>query len=415
MAMGSDRAANFVIKAKDAATGPLGKIGGAMGRLKSAAGTAFKAIAAGAIAAASAIAGFTIGSIRAAVEDEKAQARLVATLRARGKATDENLAKVEAAIAAGQKLAFTDDDVRASIENATQFTNKFNKALEIQRVAQDLAVAKGIDLASATTIVGKAFAGNGKALKAYGIELTKNVTVSKEVEKFAKDGTPIIDKQISQRKEQIKGMEALTLITEKFGGIAAEVAETNAVKLESAMIALNEEFESFGATFLPAVTEALKFFTENILPAVGPVLNELATLIGDLWEDNLKPLATSFGELFALFDSADFSLLEAAFAPLKLTLDAIKLVIDAIVAGLKLIGVDGGFKTQALDRAAAAAGYGGGSYVNPMNRSGTTTTPSTPIVTNTSLYLDGQLLANSTGNYLGTQTTLTSPSRTRIR
>ena len=55
--MAADRSANFVIKAKDAATGPLGKIGGAMGKLKGAAGTAFKAIAAGAFAAAGAIAG----------------------------------------------------------------------------------------------------------------------------------------------------------------------------------------------------------------------------------------------------------------------------------------------------------------------------------------------------------------------
>ena len=44
MAFGSDRTANFVVKAKDAATGPLGKVGGAMGKLKSASVTAFAAI-----------------------------------------------------------------------------------------------------------------------------------------------------------------------------------------------------------------------------------------------------------------------------------------------------------------------------------------------------------------------------------
>ena len=48
MAFGSDRSANFVIAAKDAATGPIGDIGKAMGSLKSSAGAAFKAIAAGA-------------------------------------------------------------------------------------------------------------------------------------------------------------------------------------------------------------------------------------------------------------------------------------------------------------------------------------------------------------------------------
>ena len=47
--MVANQTANFVVKAKDAATGPLGKVGGSMGKLKRTAGTAFKAIA-GAVA-----------------------------------------------------------------------------------------------------------------------------------------------------------------------------------------------------------------------------------------------------------------------------------------------------------------------------------------------------------------------------
>ena len=47
MAFGSDRSANFVIAAKDAATGPIGNIGKAMGRLKSSAGAAFKRLVLG--------------------------------------------------------------------------------------------------------------------------------------------------------------------------------------------------------------------------------------------------------------------------------------------------------------------------------------------------------------------------------
>ena len=60
MAFGSDRSANFVIAAKDAATKPLGNVGKAMGRLRGAAGTAFKAIGGAALAATAAIAGLLI-------------------------------------------------------------------------------------------------------------------------------------------------------------------------------------------------------------------------------------------------------------------------------------------------------------------------------------------------------------------
>jgi hypothetical protein len=46
--------------------------------------------------------------------------------------------------------------------------------------------------------------------------------------------------------------------------------------------------------------------------------------------------------------------------PLEVALTAIKIVIDAIVAGMKFIGIGGGQKMQRLDRAAAGAGYSGG-------------------------------------------------------
>jgi hypothetical protein len=146
-------------------------------------------------------------------------------------------------------------------------------------------------------------------------------------------------------------------------------------------------------------------------------MEDLGPIVGTLVDDFVRPLVDSFANLFSLFDSSDgsFSILKAALLPLEVALTAIKIVIDAITEGLKIIGVGGGFKTQALDRAATAAGYGGGSFVNPMNRSGTTTTPSTPIVTNTSLYLDGRIVAQSTNNYLGNQTRNTSPQRSYPR
>jgi hypothetical protein len=118
----------------------------------------------------------------------------------------------------------------------------------------------------------------------------------------------------------------------------------------------------------------------------------------------------SVSELFAIFDTGDdsISLLTIALAPLKLALEAIKLVIDAIVAGLKIIGIGGGLKTQKLDAAAEAAGYGGGSYINPMNRGGGTPTS---LTTNTNLYLDGALVAENTSSYLSNQSRNLNPQR----
>jgi hypothetical protein len=77
-----------------------------------------------------------------------------------------------------------------------------------------------------------------------------------------------------------------------------------------------------------------------------------------------------------LFDSSDgsFSILKAALLPLEVALTAIKIVIDAITEGLKIIGVGGGLKTQKLDAAAAAGGFDGSSFVRgaPMTGGGGT-------------------------------------------
>lgn len=399
--MAADRSANFVIKAKDAATGPLGNVGKAMGSLQRTAGTAFKVIAGAALAAASAITAFATAAIVGAIADEKATARLNATLRARGLLTEKNTKAIEEAIAAGQRLAFTDDDVRTSIETATQFTGKFSKALQIQRVAQDLAVAKGIDLATATQIVGKAFIGNGKALKAYGIELTKTSTVTSQVEKVTeRNGSFLVD-QVKTTTKAVKGQAALNLITEKFGGIANEVAGTTAVKLEAAFIRFNESMESFGAKFLPIVNEGLTFLTEKALPAFEGLLDTVGPILTDIVDNYVRPLVDSVGSLFDLFAESDFNPFILALDAVKLVLDGIKLVIDLIVAGLKFIGVGkGSAVTTARDAAAEAAGYDGGSYVNPMNRGGGN---SNSVTTNTNLYLDGRVVANTTNTYLGNQ------------
>ena len=361
--MAADRSANFVIKAKDAATGPLGKVGGAMGKLKRGAGTAFKVIAGAALAAASAIAAFTTAAVMGAIADEKATARLNATLRTRGLLTEKNTKAIDAAIAAGQRLAFTDDDVRTSIETATQFTGKFSQALKIQRVAQDLAVAKGIDLATATQIVGKAFIGNGKALKAYGIELNKTSTVTSKVQKITRNGA-FMEDQTKTTTKAIKGQAALNLITEQFGGIANEVAGTTAVKLEAAFIRFNEAMETFGAKFLPLVNEGLTFLTEKALPAFEGLLDDVGPIISTIVDDYIRPLFDSVSELFKVLDNADFSLLDLAFAPIKITLTALKIAIDAIVAGIKFI------QGNPVDAAAykAATEVAGGSSVFGMGK-----------------------------------------------
>jgi len=342
MAFGSDRSANFVIAAKDAATKPLGNVGKAMGRLRGVAGTAFKAIGAAAIAAGAALIAFAANAVMAAAEDEKATIRLNAALKARGFEMDKLSPKVDEQIKAMQRLGFTDDQVRDGLEIGSRFFKNQENLLRANATAANIAAATGMELSAVMLALGRGAAGSTRGLLKLGIEVEKGAKLK----------------------------DILRVADEKYLGIAEEVANSTSGKFAAAQIRFNEAIETFGSKLLPVVNEALAFLTETALPAFEDLMEDLGPLINGLLDEFVRPLVDSFAQLFAIFDTGEGSIsaLEIALFPLKALLFSIKLIIDAIVAGLKFIGIGQPKRLQALDTAAADAGYGGQSFVNPMNR-----------------------------------------------
>jgi hypothetical protein len=315
----------------------MGNIGKAMGRLQGVAGTAFKAIGAAAIAAGAALVAFAASAVKAAADDEKQTIRLNAALKARGFQLDELSPKVDEQIKAMQRLGFTDDQVRDGLELGSRFFKNQEDLLRANATAANIAAATGMELSSVMLALGRGAAGSTRGLLKLGIEVEKGAKLK----------------------------DILRVADEKYLGIAEEVANSTSGKFAAAQIRFNEAIENFGYKLLPVVNEALAFLTETALPAFERLMEDLGPIFTDILDNYVRPLFDSFSELFAIFDTGDesISLLTIALAPLQLALEAIKFVIDAIVAGLKFIGIGGGPKMQKLDRAAAAAGYGGGSFV----------------------------------------------------
>ena len=403
----SDRSANFVVKAKDAATGPLGKIGGAMGKLKGAAGAAFKAIAAGAVAAAAAVAAFTIGAIKSAADDEKAAIRLNAALKARGQNLDTLGPKIEKQIEALQRFGITDDEVREGLEVGSRFFKGQNTLLKANEVAANIAAATGKDLSTVMLALGRGTQGSTRALAGLGIEVEKGATAQ----------------------------DILTAAQEKYSGVAEEVANSTSGKFAAAQIALNEKVEAFGAKFLPAVNEALTFFTNTILPMVTPALDLLGDIIFNIGNafagkggvadsigkvvgpllDNLMPaikeIAGAVGGLFeavgrligALWGDGDGALanvLKIVGGLFTGLLELMKPVVDLFAWIIdNLAGILEFFTASAKTKPPVApqpGQPGGNSYTTGGGMA-------TPITTNTNLYLDGRVVANTTNTYLGNQ------------
>jgi hypothetical protein len=312
----------------------MGNIGKAMGRLQGVAGTAFKAIGAAAIAAGAALVAFAASAVKAAADDEKQTIRLNAALKARGYEMDSLNPKIEEQIKAMARLGFTDDQVRDGLEIGSRFFKNQENLLRANATAANIAAATGKDLSTVMLAIGRGALGSTRGLMQLGIQVEKGAKLK----------------------------DILRAADEKYLGVAEEVANSTSGKFAAAQIRFNEAIENFGYKLLPVVNEALAFLTETALPAFEQLMEDLGPIFTDILDNYVRPLFDSFSELFAIFDSGEGSInvLTIALAPLKLALEAIKFVIDAIVAGLKFIGVGGGLKTQKLDRAAAGAGYSGG-------------------------------------------------------
>jgi hypothetical protein len=77
------------------------------------------------------------------------------------------------------------------------------------------------------------------------------------------------------------------------------------------------------------------------MPAFQAIIDEIAPVLINFIDTAVAPLLDSLGQLFDALGGAETlgTILAIAFLPLQIALQAIKVVIDAIIWGLKLIGV----------------------------------------------------------------------------
>jgi hypothetical protein len=232
-------------------------------------GSGLQTAALGAVGIAAGVAAFTIAATKAAADEEKQVARLNGVLKQRKMLTDANSAAVNTQTAKLENLAFSGDAVRESLITATQFTKKFSDAIRIQNVAADVAAAKGISLEEATSLVGKAYAGNTKGLKGLGVEV----------------------------KNGVKGLGALNAVTKKYKGSAEAAANTVSGKFTIAQEKIGNVMKVFGDNFLPLASDGLSFLSDTVLPAVTKGVEDLQPVfkaVGGFITGTLVPAVGGF-------------------------------------------------------------------------------------------------------------------------
>jgi hypothetical protein len=204
--------------------------------------------------------------------------------------------QILAAADASLKLGFDNEESALSLAKLYQITGDVTEAVKLNAVAMDLARAKNIDMTTATTLVGQVLAGNGKALKQYGIDI----------------------------KDSATPLEALSVLQGKIAGQAQAYANTFAGASEILKQQFGELEEQIGSVLLPVLTK--------LMASIVPLIQSLM----DWMKANPKLTETIVSVL-------------AILGPLLLAIPALGAAIAAIVSPVGLvIAAFGGLVTAAV-------------------------------------------------------------------
>jgi hypothetical protein len=223
--------------------------GDKMGKFGKAAGVAFAAAGAAALAYSAVL---LKQGVESAIADEKAQAKLATTLENVTGATDAQISAVENQILQTSLLTgLTDDQLRPSFERLIRATQDSDAALKLQSVAIDVAAGSGKSLEAVTNAMARAAEGNTGALARLGVGLTAAQLKTMSMDEITKQ------------------------LATTFGGQAAVQADTFSGKMARLQVAFDEGKETIGSFVLDAVTPMINTIVNTVIPAVAGFINSV--------------------------------------------------------------------------------------------------------------------------------------------
>jgi len=214
-----------------------------------------------AAAAVAAIGAAAVFSAKAAIQDAAAQDQLAGVLRRSTGATTEQVAATEAFISSLSKATATaDDELRPALASLAQATGNLGTAQQLLKVSQDLATSSGVDLATASDAVSKAYNGQMKGLATLDPSLRGVIASGASFE------------------------QVMAKVAETTGGAAANAANTTAGRMKNLQIRFGELQEEIGAKLLPVAEKLVGFLTNTLDVVANNVVPfmALATAIGIL-------------------------------------------------------------------------------------------------------------------------------------
>lgn len=176
-------------------------------------------------------------SAKMAAAEESGISKLRTSIEATGASWGEAQTKLDAYLDSElARTALDDGDGREALSRLTAATGDYNKAMDLMAITQDLARAKGMDLAGASEIVGRVAQGNVAMLTRYGITLEKGASAE----------------------------EALAELQKRFAGQAEAYAKTAEGSAKRRAITLGNLREEIGAKLLPVMAKGEELFAQFV-------------------------------------------------------------------------------------------------------------------------------------------------------
>ena len=272
------------------ATGAIGALkgtgdaAGSMGKRLAGAMPSFKALALSGTAAFGALSAGAYKAVQAAAEDEKSFKLLEKQLKATVGASDAQVSAVERQITAMMRATgIADDELRPAFASLVRGTNSVADSTKLMQVALDVSAGTGKGVAEVASALSKAYNGNMGALTRLGLPLDENIKKSKDAQ------------------------AAIGQLATTFAGQADVAADTFSGRLTIMKTGLGEVTESVGYALLPAMTSAVGFITDAVLPALGGFSDALSegglagglTFLGDAIKNSAPAVLSALGEFFA--------------------------------------------------------------------------------------------------------------------
>jgi len=154
-------------------------------------------------------------------------------------------------VSEAKRTALDDGEGRVAVQRLIEATGDYRKSLGLMGITQDLAAAKGMDLASAAQLVGRVAQGNTTILTRYGIQLAKGTTAT----------------------------EALAAMQKRFGGQAEAYGKTYEGSQKRLSVAIGNIKETIGAKLLPVLATAAGGMASWLIDAL-PVVEAGAEKFG---------------------------------------------------------------------------------------------------------------------------------------